>query len=134
MQVMHKAYGLDDDAMLWAGTTFFGGISGHQDGVCGAVSGIGIALGLRYRENSGDSEKAQQARETAIQKTGEIVRQFKKRFGTIVCIDLVGVDFSDPEAAKRHFENPPCGITDTCSDFVKFAVETMIELDEQPEE
>ena len=65
MQVMHKAYGLDDDTMLWAGTTFFGGISGHQDGVCGAVSGIGIALGLRYRDTSGDKEKEQKARETA---------------------------------------------------------------------
>ena len=134
MQVMHKAYGLDDDAMLWAGTTFFGGISGDQDGVCGAVSGIGIALGLRYRDTSGDKEKEQKSRELAISKTGEIVKQFKKRFGTIVCINLVGVDFSDPEAAKRHFENPPCGITDTCPDFVRFVVEKMIELEEQSEE
>lgn len=126
---MHKAYDFDDDAMLWAGTTFFGGISGHQDGVCGAVSGVGIALGLRYRDTSGDKDKAQKARELAIQKTTEIVNQFKKRFGTIVCIDLVGVDFSDPEAAKRHFENPPCGITDTCPDFVRFVVEKMIELE-----
>lgn len=133
MRVMHQAYGFDDDAMLWAGTTFFGGISGHQEGICGAVSGIGIVLGLRYRDTSGDKEKEQKARELAIGKTGEIVKQFKKRFGSIVCIDLVGVDFSDPEAARRHFENPPCGITDTCSDFVRFVVEKMVELEGQPE-
>ncbi|UCD08118.1 MAG: C_GCAxxG_C_C family protein [Dehalococcoidales bacterium] len=131
---MHKAYGLDDDAMLWAGTTFFGGISGHQDGVCGAVFGVGIALSFRHRDTSGDKEKEQQARELAIRKTGEIVKEFKARFGTIVCIDLVGVDFSDPEAARRHFENPPCGITDTCPDFVRFVVEKMIETEDQPEE
>ena len=131
---MHRAYGFNDDAILWAGTTFFGGISGHQDGVCGAVSGIGIALGLRYRDTSGNRENEEKARELAIQKTGEIVKQFKERFGTIVCIDLVGVNFSDPEAARRHFENPPCGITDTCPDFVRFAVEKMIEIEKQPEE
>lgn len=131
---MHKAYGLDDDSMLWAGTAFFGGIAGHQTGVCGAVSGIGISLGLRYRDTSGDTENKQKASELVVRNTGEIVRQFKERFGTIVCIDLVGVDFSDPEAAKRHFENPPCGITDTCPDFVRFVVEKMIELEEQSEE
>jgi len=130
---MHQAYGFEDDAMLWAGTTFFGGISGHQEGVCGAVSGVGISLGLHYRDTSGDKEKEQKARELAIGKTGEIVKQFKERFGSIVCIELVGVDFSDPEAARRHFENPPCGITDTCPDFVRFVVEKMIELEEQPE-
>ena len=134
MQVMHKAYGFDDDAMIWAGATFFGGISGHQEGVCGAVSAVGIALGLRYRDNSGEKEKERKAREQAIRKTGEIVKQFKERFGTIVCIDLVGVDFSDPVAARRHFENPPCGITDTCPDFVRFVVEKMVELEEQPED
>jgi len=130
VQVMHKAYGFEDDTMLWAGTTFFGGISGHQDGVCGAVSGVGIALGLRYRDSSGNPEKEQKTHDLAIQKTGEIVRQFKERFGTIVCIDLVGVDFSDPEAARRHFENPPCGIADTCPDFVRFVVDKMMELEE----
>lgn len=128
---MHKAYGLDDDAMLWAGTTFFGGISGDQDGVCGAVSGIGIALGIHYRDTSGNKEKEQKARELAISQTKEIVRQFKEKYGTINCIKLVGLDFSDPEAAKRYFNDPEKRAL--CSGCVRFVVEKMIELEEQSE-
>jgi len=124
---MWEAYGYETDEMLWAGTSFFGGMAGDQDGVCGAVSAIGIALGFRYRDTSGDPAKARIAREEINRKAREIVKQFKKRFGTIICMDLVGVDFSDPEAARRHFENPPCGITDTCPDFVRFVVEKLVE-------
>ena len=125
---MHKAYGLDDDAMIWAGTTFFGGISGHQDGICGAVSGLGIALGFRYRDTSGDSEKQQQARELAIRKTGEIVKQFKEKYGTINCFELVGLDYSDPKAVEAFMAVPEN--RRICPGFVRFIVEKMIELDE----
>jgi C_GCAxxG_C_C family probable redox protein len=126
---MREAYGYESDEMLWAGTNFFGGIAGHQDGVCGAISALGIVLGFRYRDTSGDPEKIKQAKETAAGKAKEIVALFKKRFGSIICIDLVGVDFSDPEAARRHFENPPCGIADSCPDFVGFVVEKLMELE-----
>ncbi len=125
---MHKAYGFDDDAMLWAGTAFFGGIAGHQDGICGAVSGLGIALGFRHRDTSGEKEKEQKAREQAIKKTGEIVRQFKEKFGSINCLELVGLDFSNPEDAKQFFGNPEKqGI---CAGYVRFAVEKLVELEE----
>ena len=125
---MHQAYGLDDDAMLWAGTAFFGGISGDQDGVCGAVSGTGIALGIRYRDTSGDKEKEQKARELAISRTKEIVRQFREQYGTINCINLVGLDLSDPEAAKRYFNDPEK--RGLCSSCVRFVVEKMVELED----
>ncbi|MBN2240405.1 MAG: C_GCAxxG_C_C family protein [Dehalococcoidales bacterium] len=120
---------MEDDAMSWAGTNFFGGVAGYQEGPCGAVSGIGIALGFQYRDFSGDAEKVRQSREKAIRKAEEILKQFKEAFGSIICIDLVGVDFSDPEKARRFMEDPDNH--DRCPGFVRFAVEKMLEPDDE---
>ncbi len=115
--------------MLWAGTNFFGGIAGHQDGVCGAVSAIGVYLGLRYRCNSEDKEQVDRAIGEARQKTGEVVQAFKDKFGSIICRELVGVDFSDPEAVRHFFEDSEN--RNKCPGFVQFAVEKLCELDSE---
>jgi C_GCAxxG_C_C family probable redox protein len=124
---MWEANGGGDDSMLWAGTNFFGGIAGHQEGVCGAVSAIGVYLGFRYRSQSKDKEQVDQAIMEARRKTDEIVRKFKDKFGSIICIDLVGVDFSDPESARRFFEDNKT--ENRCPDYVEFAVEKLCELE-----
>ena len=124
---MREAWDMEDDAMLWAGTNFFGGIKGHQEGPCGAISGLAIALGFRYRDTSGDPEQAQKKKELANEKTDELVREFKEKFGSIVCLDLVGgADFSDPEQREKYHQDP--ANKDRCPGFVKFVVEKMLEL------
>ncbi len=62
---MWEAYELGNEDFLWAGITFFGGISREQDAPCGAVSGGAVALGLKYRCALSDKEKAKQARNDA---------------------------------------------------------------------
>jgi C_GCAxxG_C_C family probable redox protein len=127
VQVVHEAWGCNDDAMLRAGMLFYGGIAGHQEGPCGAISGLSIALGFRYRDSSGNPEKAQKAHDEAEKKANEIIEQFKEKFGSIICRDLVGVDFSQPDMVEKFMENPDN--RDRCPGYVRFIVEKLIEMD-----
>jgi len=59
----------------------------------------------------------------------ELAKEFTKEFGTMVCIDLVGIDFSVPEQRRRYFAE---NITkDTCDRFVAFAVRKLYELEDK---
>ena len=124
---MWEAYGLDSDEMLWAGTSFFGGVAGHNEGPCGVVSAMAVAVGTRYRESSADKEKADQMREEARKKTGELVQQFKDEFGTIVCQDLIGIAGWTKKDIFRAFEEGK--FRNQCNGYVQFAVEKLYELD-----
>ena len=126
---MWEAYGLDNEDLLWSGTAFFGGIAGYQKAPCGAISASAICLGLRHICSLDDEEKAKQAREDARQKAGELVQSFTEKFDSIICQELLGVDLSDPEAARQFFES---GMGEKkCNTYVQWVVEKLYELDEQ---
>ena len=121
---MWEAYGLDSDEMLWAGTSFFGGVAGYNEGPCGVISAMAVCLGTRYRVSSDDKEKAEWAREESRKKTGELIKSFKDEFGTIICRDLLGiVGYIFRFFKKGRFRNQ-------CSSYVQFVVEKLYELDE----
>jgi C_GCAxxG_C_C family probable redox protein len=126
---MWEAYGLENEELLWTGVGFFGGIGGYQKAPCGAVSASAICLGLRHRCSADDEEKVRQAKWDASQKMGKIVRSFAEKFGTIICQDLIGFDFSDREAARRFFESGES--ENKCNNYVQFIIEKLYELDEE---
>jgi len=126
---MWEAYGLENEELLWTGTGFFGGIGGYQKAPCGAVSASAICLGLRHRCPADDEEKVRQAKQDAGRKTEKIVRSFADKFGTIICQDLLGVDFSDREAARRFFESGEG--ENKCNSYVQFIIEKLYELDDE---
>ena len=106
-----------------------GGIAGQQQAPCGAVSASAVCLGLRHRCSLADKEKAEQARARARQDASELVRSFTERFGTIICRDLLGFDFSDAEAARRFREE---GLwREKCDNYVQFVIEKLYQLDER---
>ena len=74
-------------------------------------------------------EKAKQARLDARQDAGELVRSFTEKFGSIICRELLGFDFSDPESYRRFQES---GIwKEKCDSYVQFVIEKLYELDEK---
>ncbi len=122
---MWEAYGLGDEDLLWAGVAFTGGIGGQQRAPCGAVSSAAVCLGLRYR--SSDKQKAKQARLDARLDANELVQSFTEKFGSISCLELVGMDFSEPGGYQRFRES---GIwQDKCDNYVQFVIEKLYELD-----
>lgn len=126
---MWEASKLGDEDLLWAGTNFMGGIAGWQQAPCGAVSAAAIYLGLRHRRSMVDEGKAEQARVIAREQAGEVVKSFTERFGSIICRELLGFDFSDTEAAREFREK---GIwKEKCDNYVQFAVEKLYQLDER---
>jgi len=126
---MWEAYPLGDEDLLWSAIAFNGGIAGQQQAPCGAVSASAVCLGLRHRCSLADKEKAEQARQKARQDASEVVRSFTDKFGTIVCRDLLGFDFSDTEAARRFRES---GIwKEKCDKYVQFTIEKLFELEQK---
>jgi C_GCAxxG_C_C family probable redox protein len=124
---MWEAYELGNEDFLWAGITFFGGISRDQEAPCGAVTGGAVALGLRYRCALADKEKAKQARNDAREDAGQLVRDFKKQFGGMSCGTLLGIDFSEPGGYQRFQES---GVwKDKCYKYIEYVVEKLYELD-----
>ena len=124
---MWEAYELDNEDLLWAAIAFSGGIAGQQQAPCGAVSASAVCLGLRHRCSLAEKQRAEQARDSIRRDASELVKSFTERFGTIICRDLLGFDFSDAEAARRFRES---GIwKEKCDNYVQFVIEKLYELD-----
>ncbi len=125
---MWEAYEWRNEDLLWSTIAFNGGIAGQQQAPCGAVSASAVCLGLRHRCSLADKEKADQARQKVRQDASEVVRSFTDKFGTIICRDLLGFDFSDTEAARRFRDS---GIwREKCDKYVQFTIEKLFELEQ----
>jgi len=123
---MWEVSGMENEDFLWAGIPFMGGIAGQSQAPCGAVSAAAVFLGLKHRCSLSDKEKAKAARNQSRAEASEYVRYFEERFGSITCKDLIGVDFSDPEAVRQWRTS---GITkETCEKFVTHTVEWLFNV------
>ncbi len=126
---MWEAYGLGNEELLWSGIAFTGGIAGQQKAPCGAVSSAAICLGLRHGHFATDKQKAKQARYDARQQASEVVNAFSDKFGSISCLDLVGIDFSKPGEYQRFQES---GVfEEKCDRYVQFIIETLYQMDDK---
>ncbi len=124
---MWEAYGLANEDLLWSGIAFTGGIGGQQQAPCGSISAAAICLGLRYGNYATDKKKAKQARLDARQHASELVKMFTEKFGSITCLDLVGIDFSEPGGYQQFQES---GISaEKCDQYIQFVIEKLYELD-----
>ena len=85
---------IQSDLIPKIATGFCGGIS-HTCGICGAVSGAIMAIGLfTGRNNSDESSKKNYA---AVQK---LIRQFEGKFESTNCKELTGCDLGTKEGMK----------------------------------
>jgi C_GCAxxG_C_C family probable redox protein len=111
-----EKYGFDKETALKLSSSFGGGM-GRMREVCGAISAMFMIAGLEngYTENNNDEIKAEHY--TRIQ---NLANEFKKKNGTIICRELLGVDADDnPIPSKRtsqYYEERPCEelIADAC--------------------
>ena len=106
-----------------------GGIAGQQQAPCGVVSASAIVLGLKYRCSIADEEKAKSARGKSRAEAQELVKRFTDTFDAISCDKLVGVDFSDPDEAKRF--NDSGGFRNKCDKFVTFVIEKLYDFEQR---
>lgn len=89
-------------------TGFCGGIA-RTSGMCGAVSGGIMAIGLLFGRDN-----AEQSNETAYKKVQQFLHTFKKEYKSINCSDLIGVDLSKEEDRKIFIDK---GMMKNCRQF-----------------
>ncbi len=124
---MWETYGLENEDFLWTCIPFMSGISGHQQAPCGAVSASSVSLGLRHRCSLADKEKAKESRAAIRHQAAELVKSFRDRFGHINCMDLIGIDLSEPSQYQKYLAS---GIwKEKCAKYVEFAVEKLYEFE-----
>jgi len=123
---MWEVNGKGDDAMLWAGTNFFGGISRHREGVCGAVSAMAVYLGFRFRPDSDDETEAKEAREKARAEASRLAQEFKDKYGSIVCKELLHIPGGSAEDVKAYMDSEER--KELCNGYVRFVVEQLFGL------
>ena len=93
LSVFSEDYGLDRDLALRLSQSFGGGMA-HMGLTCGAVTGAFLAIGLKHgRIRPEDLE----SRDKTYELVKGFVDEFKARFGSINCRELVGYNMDDPD-------------------------------------
>ncbi len=123
LSVFSEEFSLSEDDCLKIACAFGGGMARRQL-TCGAVTGALMVLGLNYGMTKGDdiSKKI-----TTYRKTAEFFDAFKKRNGSINCMDLLqGLDMNNAADLKKIQE---LNLFQTiCCTFVKDAVDLVEEM------
>jgi len=116
----------DADVMRIA-SAFGGGVSGWGS-VCGAASGAALALGLIYGTDGDEHpDEFQGKRDRLRDKTQRFLRDFEEEFGSVNCMNLLGVDRRTEEGRKRYDELKSQGVF-RCSEYVKWAADKALEM------
>ena len=116
------ADGLPEQEALKLATGFGGGI-GRQGEICGAVSGAVMAISHKHGRASLEETGA---RDETYRLVGEFLREFRSRYASMDCRDLLGVDMSQPgqhevAAARGLFR-------EVCPAIVKTAAEILADM------
>ena len=76
--------------------TAFGGGVGRMGGLCGALAGAVIAIGIAHGRDT-----AQESRDPAYDRAQHLFQEFQKIMGATTCHELIGLDISTAEGYQR---------------------------------
>ncbi len=108
-----------------------GGFGGYKSkkgwmGACGAVAGGCGAIGAIM---GGHEKMDEETMGMAYLKAAKFATEFEKEFGTVVCSELCGYDFSNPERYMAYRDD---GIWEkTCYKFVVWGVDKIRKLTQE---
>jgi len=96
-----RDYGLGEEAGARIASSFGAGM-GRTQATCGAVTGGLMAIGLKYGFSKGDD---QARKDLVLARTKEFIANFKGKFGTTLCKELLpGCDLNTAEGQRIHKE------------------------------
>lgn len=124
LAIAKDALKIDSDLIPKIATGFGGGIS-RQEYVCGAASGAIMGLSLKHGRNSPEELRAH-----TYNPVVEFLKQFQKKFGSILCKELSGCDLSTIEGIRKFREKNMH--KQVCSHFVNGAIEIFMSLIDEP--
>lgn len=115
--------GMDFETALKLSSSFGGGM-GRLREVCGAVSGMFMAVGLAKGYSTNDDKDEKKSHYERIQ---YLAKEFEKINGSIVCRELLGLDkkHDDPtpsDRTKEYYKKRPCEelVADACKILDKY--------------
>lgn len=105
-----EEFGMDRETALRISSSFGGGM-GRLREVCGAVSGMFMALGLAEGYTGPKDQEGKMAQYARIQNMAE---EFRRENGSIICRELLGLPdgADDPKPLPRtetYYKKRPCG-------------------------
>jgi len=115
-------YGLDVDKALKISSGFGGGM-GRSGRTCGAVTGAYMVIGLK---NGMGISKDKEAKDKTYQIINEFSNNFQKKYGSMMCKEILGCDITTPEG--RAYFNQNELLEKKCFQCVKSAVEILEEI------
>lgn len=121
LTVFGESYGVDSAMARRLGRALGGGGMGHMAGICGALSGAVLILGLA----KDDADEAE-ARKAAFSSVQEFFKRFRAVHGTTDCKELLGADMSTEEGKKRIKQENL--IRNRCPAFVTSAARILEEM------
>jgi C_GCAxxG_C_C family probable redox protein len=104
----------------------FGGGMGRTRGVCGALTGGIMALGLITTQINPDSTINQPSKEKTYQQTAALLSQFEETFGSIQCRDLIDLDLRETAGWEKTKGKIP--LSSPCRQYVQYCIETVMKL------
>ena len=119
-----KILGTEDQMINNLMVPLSGGLGGYKSqkgwfGPCGAVVGGCAAVGVIL----GGKEKKPMDPNTvmlAYANSAQFAKDFENEFGTVLCPELSGYDFSDPDAMMKYIQEGVWG--KTCYKYVLWAI------------
>jgi len=88
--------------------------------LCGSVSSVAIAIGVKYGRNNPEENP-----QLVWEKVDKYVAEFKEKFGYVNCRQLTGLNLKTEEGLKEYFKR----VHDyACVERIKFAVEKAMEI------
>jgi C_GCAxxG_C_C family probable redox protein len=93
-------YDLQQKLAFKMGEPFGAGIS-FTGGMCGAVTGAIMVLGMQYGSALGNNDPD---RFYTYQRARELIQRFKERHSSVQCPDLLGYNLSDPQQLQSVLE------------------------------
>ena len=112
LMALAEHQGIESDVIPRIATPFGSGLA-RTCGMCGAVSGAVMGIGLAVGRQRSD-----QPRDAAYAITRRLLTEFAERFGSTDCQQLIGIDLGAPGGSEQfHARNlmPQCtGYAEAC--------------------
>ncbi len=118
LHTLAEHQGVESTLIPKIATPFGGGIA-RSASICGCVTGALMGIGVKYGRMQPTEDRLK-----AYATAENFMRSFERRFGSLICYDLIGCDFRTPEGHKRFEELKES----RCCNFVKGAVEIVLEM------
>ena len=111
--------GIESDIIPKIGTGIGAGVS-LNGLLCGSISSVAIAIGLKYGRT-----RAEEDPQPTWRMVDKYVAEFKEKFGHVNCRQLTGLDLKTKEGLKEYFEK----VHDyACAARIRFAVKKALEI------